>query len=166
MSNFDINWLSLIADYGGVVLGLILLIVATTFLPKKIRMYVLTAGITLLIYRTYQIYSARKELAEADATREKLRAEGKELQDRLADMQKEADELREQKIQIEAERDRLKKESEALDTSSNTALAQKKKLDKQADKLLKEGQDMQARRDEQIDALNSAAELAKKFAVI
>jgi chromosome segregation ATPase len=162
----EMNWISVISDYGGVMIGLVLLLVATHFLPGKIRMYVLTAGIALLIYRIWQIYSARKELAEADNMREQLRAEGNKLKAQLADLEKEAASLRDKKVEIELERDRLKQASAALDTSSSAALEEKRKLDAAAEALLQQGQDLHARSERQKQALDSAAELAAKYATI
>ena len=161
----DTSFFSLLYDYGGLVIGFAILLLSTQFLPAKIRWYVLTAGLALIVFRGYQIYSARKKLAEADAERETLRAEHKILLQQLDTLQAKTEELRKQKVDIEAQRDRLREESRQLDAASDANLARKQALDARADELLKEGERLQASRDQQIDALTQAARLAKKYAI-
>lgn len=161
----DTTFLSLLYDYGGLVIGFVILLLSTLFLPAKIRWYVLTAGIALIAFRGFQIYNARKKLAEADAEREKLRAEHTTLLQQLNTLQAKTEELRKQKVDIEAQRDRLREESRQLDAASDANLARKQALDARADELLMKSEQLQATRDQQIDALTQAARLAKQYAI-
>lgn len=151
------------ADYLGVVVGLILLIVSSLFLPGKIRLHVLTAGLSLIAYRTFQIYSNKKKLAEADIEREELRGIHEELKVRMKGMQDETEDLRERKIEIENELIDLKNQKEALTSSTEEHLNQKKELDQRTEKLLNETPVVVDKRKSQLEALRAISEFNRKI---
>ena len=157
--------LLLIADYGGLVIGAFVLLLATYFLPQNIRWHVLTAGVALLVFRGYQIYSSRQKLKLADAEREKLRAERNQLEDWLGTLQKQSQELQQQKLEIEEKGNQLKQESQSLDISSEEALKRKAELDQQAEQLLQQSQQLKQDRDEQLSAIELALKLNKQLSL-
>jgi len=162
---FSPETLTLIYDYGGLVIGFIILMVSTFLLPAKIRWYVLTAGLTLIVFRAYQIFDTRKKLKEADAERENLREKHGELEDWLEKLRTENQVLRVEKAGIESERDRLRKESGQLNDTAEANRERKRQLDAESDKLLQQSKAVQDKRDQQISAIDRAIELKRKFAI-
>ncbi|WP_317929665.1 hypothetical protein [Halioxenophilus sp. WMMB6] len=161
----DFDFIHFLTTYGGVILGAILLIGASLVLPGSVRKYVLTAGIAVLLYRAYQLWTNRKRLAEADAERDQLRKVNAELNSRLTGLQAESEAMRQKKIAIEAEQARLKAESDKLAVNSADTIAKKAELDQKVGELQSEGEQLQNRRDAYAAALNKAAELGKKYAI-
>jgi|GEM_PF-3398255 len=130
--------LDFIVNYAGVIIGAIILLISVWFLPAKIRAYVLTGGLAVLVYRAWQIYTTTGRLQELDAEREQLRRDRDELV-------KKAEGLEQQQIEIKKERDaiiatvvELKKEKKQLDGNSDELEKNKKNIDKKIDKLLKD----------------------------
>ncbi|MCG8312244.1 MAG: hypothetical protein MI976_03425 [Pseudomonadales bacterium] len=157
--------LKFIYNYGGLVIAFVLLLIATYFLPAKVRWYVMTAGITLIAYRAYQTYSANKKLAEADAERDKLRAKHQELEEMLKTLRKQNEDLRNEKSEIEATRLRLQEKSQAIDTSTDALLEEKNQLDEEVDTLLKNSETLEAERLKNLSAIDRAVELGRQFAL-
>lgn len=155
--------LSLIYDYGGLIIGLVLLVLASFFLPAKIRLYVLTAGVTLLIFRAWQIYNGRKQLREADAEREILRDKHRDLQQWIEKLQLENEKLHNENESIKKERDRLRQESQILDDTAEENIRKKEELDKKAEQLLQESREKEAARSKQLSAIEKALALKRQF---
>lgn len=150
-------------DYAGVLFGFMLLICASFLLPKKLRKYVLTAGFAVIVFRTLQIFQARKAMKAADIERDRLRALDKALGEKLSKLQERSEGLRSEQRTIEQDIERLQRESEALDDSHENSRAQKKRLDSQTNDLLARAKEAEEERQTQLDALNSAAELARQY---
>jgi len=130
--------LDFLMNYAGVIIGAIILLVSVWFLPAKIRAYVLTGGLAVLVYRAWQIYTTTGRLQELDAEREQLRQDRDELV-------KKAEGLEQQQIEIKKERDgiiekvvELKKEKKQLDGNSHELTEKKKVIDGKIDKLLED----------------------------
>ena len=155
--------MTLIYDYGGLVIGFALLVLASFFLPAKIRLYVLTAGLTLIIFRAWQIYNGRKQLKEADAEREILRDKHQELQQWIEKLRQENDKLHSENESIKKERDRLRQESEMLDETTEENLQKKEELDKKTAQLLQESKQNETTRSKQLSAIEKALALKRQF---
>lgn len=155
--------LSLIYDYGGLVIGFVLLVLASFFLPAKIRLYVLTAGVTLLIFRAWQIYNGRKQLKEADAEREILRSKHQDLQQWIEKLQLENEKLHNENESIKKEHDRLRQESEVLDETTEENTRKKNELDKKAEQLLRESEQNESVRAKQLSAIEKALALKRQY---
>lgn len=74
--------LAFVTGYGDLVLGAILLYVAASVLPGRMKGYVLTAGFAIFAYQAYLRWSGNRKLKELDAEAAKLktRADGLESQ--------------------------------------------------------------------------------------
>ena len=152
------------SDYIGVAIGLLLLIISSFFLPAKIRVHVLTAGLTLIAFRTFQIYSNKKKLKAADKERENLRDQHQELQERMAERQIETEKLRSRKIEIENELKAVQQEKQALKKETAADKKTKKELDQRVKKLLNESEEVVAQRNSQLEALRAIAAFNRKLA--
>ena len=156
--------IAMYSDYIGVAIGLLLLIISSIFLPAKIRAHVLTAGLTLIAFRAYQIHSNKKKLKAADEERENLRDQHQELQDRLVERQRETENLRSRKIEIEKELKAVQLEKKALKKDTDADKKTKKELDQRAKKLLIESEEVIAQRNSQLEALRAIAAFNRKLA--
>ena len=156
--------MAMYSDYIGVAIGLVMLIVSCIFLPAKIRAHVLTAGLTLIAYRTFQIYSNKKKLKAADEERNKLRGQHQELQDRLAERQRETENLRSRKFEIEKELLAVQLEKKALKKDTAVDKKTKEKLDQRAKNLLIESEEVVTQRNSQLEALRAIAAFNRKLA--
>ena len=159
----SLDVMTLMYDYGGLLIGFALLVVASLFLPAKIRPYVLTAGLTLIVFRAWQIFNARKKLEEADAQREVLRENHKELQKLLETLRQESDKLQSESEKIKEERDRLRQESAQLDAAGGANIRKKAELDKKVELLLQESKAKEAARATQLSAIEKALALKRQF---
>ena len=108
-----------LTDYLGVIVGALILLVSTFYLPSKIRGYVLTGGLAVLIYRTWQIYTTRGKLEKLDKERDELREQHKLLSQRADALAAEQIKLREEKDALLKKVSELKKEKAALDQNSD-----------------------------------------------
>ena len=61
--------LQFLQDFGGLIVGALLLIVASMVLPRKVRVYVLTAGLAVIAYGAYQRVTNKRRFREADRRR-------------------------------------------------------------------------------------------------
>lgn len=161
--NFEL--LSLLYDYGGLVIGFVILVFASFFLlPVKVRWHVLFAGSTLVVFRAYQIYDSRKKLKQADAERNKLRAEHDELESWMKKLEAENERLRAEKKEIEAERNRLRLESERVNAEAEVNITKKQALDKQANEILERHEQNRNARQTQLSAIEKALQLQRQLA--
>jgi chromosome segregation ATPase len=154
--------IAMYSDYIGVAIGLVLLIISTIFLPAKIRFHVLTAGVTLILFRTFQIYSNKKKLKAADEERKNLRDQHQELQERLAEGQRETEKLRSRKVEIENQLIAVQQEKKALKKDTDVDKKTKKELDQRAKELLNESEEVVAKRNSQLEALRAIAAFNRK----
>jgi septal ring factor EnvC (AmiA/AmiB activator) len=125
-------------NYGGVVIGVAFLILGSMVLPSGVRKYVLTAGIAIAIFRTFQIANGNKRTAKADAERKRLKGELEKLTAQVNLSSEKQDELNKRAAKIKQDQEDLKAKAAALESASDAASEQKEKLDK-------ETREMQAR---------------------
>ncbi|WP_416304830.1 hypothetical protein [Neptunicella sp. SCSIO 80796] len=145
------------SDYLGVAIGFVALIIASFLLPAKIRTHVLTAGVSLLIFRTYQLYSNNKKLKRADQEWQKLQANHNELKQRLLSLQQETEAIRAKKVEIEQDLNSLKAEKKRLELSADQDLQRKQQLDERIMVLTHESDDVMLKRQKNIEALRAIA---------
>lgn len=157
------EFFTFIYDYGGLLIGLVLLVVASLFLPSKIRLYVLTAGLTLFIFRAWQIYNGRKQLKEADAEREILRDKHQDLQQWIETLQLENEKLHNENENIKKEHDRLRQESEVLDETTEENIRKKNELNKKTEQLLQDSEKNESVRAKQLSAIEKAIALKRQY---
>lgn len=133
MGFFDL--IDIWTNYGGVIIGFGIVIVATFLLPAKIRWYVFTAGMGILIFRTWQIYSTGKKFEAWDKKDGELREafkglkkEGKVLVTQLNEQRKQLDSIKTEKVQLEQEAASLKDDSAELAVERQQRAKKIKKL--------------------------------------
>ncbi len=123
--------LSILHDYGGVLVGLALLIVAVSVLPSRIRWYVLTAGLGILGYEAYVRWRSKKLLAEADGERRQLEKRASELDARAAGLAQEVARLNEELAKNQAVARELAGRAEDLEGRGAALSEQRQRLDDQ-----------------------------------
>ena len=133
-----IDILHFIQGYGALVIGAGLLIVASFVLPAGLRKYVWTAGLTILIYRFFQIRSANKLFQKADKERDKLRGELDNLLQTRKKLLAENEQLRKQLAKVHGDAKDLINKSNQLDAKSSDFAKRKADLDSSIEKKLAE----------------------------
>jgi uncharacterized protein (DUF3084 family) len=123
------------ADYGGVAIGVALLLLGAMVLPSTLRKYVLTAGLAIALFRVLQIARSGKRLAKADAERARLQEELKKHTAEREALIKKQDDLNNQAIKIKQDLNQLDAQSRTLDASAATAAETKAKLDQQVEEM-------------------------------
>jgi len=159
-----LNNIAQYSDYFGVAIGLVILIVSSFFLPARIRSHVLTAGLTLIVFRVYQIYTNGKKLEKADKDRDKLRDQHTDLKARLVSMQHETKKLGTRKQEIEKELITLQQQKQLLDKATDADIETKKALDQRTTELLNESKEVVDQRKSQLEALRAVAAFNRKLA--
>lgn len=103
----------------GILIGLGLLIAASGYLPKKVRVHVLTGGISIALYQIGKNYYFRQKWKEAEQERERLKKEKTELEEQGKEMLRELDqlktrskELKEEIAQVKADKERLREQDD------------------------------------------------------
>lgn len=139
----------------GLVVGLALVLVATWILPTRVRWYVLTAGLAVVAFRTYQVISANKRLREADEERERLRGELDDLGKQRKQMTEELQKLNNELNEIKTKQNKLAQRAKKLAATGNSIAAEKAQLDSDMEELKKEDQALM----EDIDSRESALAL-------
>lgn len=157
----SLDLLSVLADYSGVILGAVLLAIGSMFIPGSARKYVLTAGIALILFRTFQIYTNRKRLQAADARREELREEVRRLNESLDGLREETETLRKEKARLRARQRELEAERDALDAATDETLSQRNELDDEAARVDSEAAEAEARLRRIQEQLDAAAALGR-----
>lgn len=125
----DMSALSLMKDYGGLVIGLVLLIAAAWVIPGRAKWYVLTAGLAILGYEAYVRTTNRKLLAEADKERDALRKRTDALKQRSDDLQKTVTDLNRQLADNQTKLGALNREAAGLAQRGTDISARKAQLD-------------------------------------
>lgn len=156
--------LTFLADFGGIILGAVLLGVATVFLPAKARSYVLTGGIAVLVFRSYQVLTNRRRLAAADAKRRELREEAGRLEGDLQDLRAGTEDLRRRKREVEENLESLRVRKAELEADANATEEKRRELNDDMQRLEQQRAELAERRRAQQEALNRAAELARRYA--
>lgn len=151
----DILTAKFILDNLGLVIGLALVIVATALLPSRIRWYVLTAGLAVVAFRTYQLISANKRLREADEERERLRGELDDLSEQRNKMKKDLQNMNDELNKIKTRQNKLGLRAKELASTGDNLAAEKAQLDNDIEELKKEDQALM----EEINSRESALAL-------
>lgn len=138
----DTGVISLVNDYGGLVVGVILLLLAVSVLPGRIKWYVLTAGLAVLGYEVYLRTVNRKMLKEADAERERLRGELAQLDSRRKELESTVGELNKKLIELNSRKGELDKQREALQAQGDDLSERKQMLDRETDRLVGESKQL------------------------
>lgn len=125
-----------IRDYAGIVVGVVLLLVAVSVLPGRVKWYVLTAGLAVLGYEAYMRYHNRKLLQEADAERERLRGELGELDGERNALEKTVAELHQQLGEMTSRHVDLDRQREALEQEGGDITERKQALDEESAQLV------------------------------
>ncbi|MDX1692511.1 MAG: hypothetical protein R3208_02025 [Ketobacteraceae bacterium] len=103
----------------GILIGVGLLILASGYLPKKVRIHVLTGGISIAIYQIGKNYYFRQKWKEAEQERDRLKAEKKALEDQGKEMLNELDQLKSRASELKDEIAQVKQEKETLRQADN-----------------------------------------------
>lgn len=157
--------LTFLQDYGGVLIGLGFLAVVVYLLPARVRWYVASAGLAVLAFRTWQIYSSKKKFAEWDkqhreltdafdelkAERDRLASELEPLREKQKELEQRQAELQTRRDQLTDQGDTLNQEGEAL----SAKLAEAKQQAQQTDARIAKLSDAQAAIDKADRLVNS-----------
>lgn len=138
----EINLLSMVSDYGGLIVGVAFLVAAVAVLPGRIKWYVLTAGLAVLGYEAYMRTINRKLLTEADAERVRLRGELAKLDGRRSELETSVKELNGKLAELNERHAALNREREALAQSGGELLQRKQQLDSEAAKIAAESRQL------------------------
>jgi prefoldin subunit 5 len=129
----------------GILIGLALLIVASGYLPKKVRLHVLTGGISIALYQIGKNYYFRQKWKEAEDERIRLKEEKKALEAQGKEMLNELEQLRQRSDALHEEIAAVKQEKEALRASDDF---QADAFDERIDTLRRESEDVNTLIDE------------------
>lgn len=128
----DASVLSLVKDYGGLLIGLVFLFAAVSVIPGRAKWYVLTAGLAILGYEAYLRTRNRKLMAEADEERKGLRIRADELSRRSAELENTVTKLNQQLAENKAKLLALNKETDELALHGEDILQRKAQLDEES----------------------------------
>lgn len=123
----------------GIVIGLILLIIASGYLPKKVRVHVLTGGISIAIYQIGKNYYFRQKWKEAEQERIRLKEEKQALEQQGKEMLQELEQLKQRSRELNDEIAKVKAEKERLREQDNFNPGE---FDQQIENLRKESEDI------------------------
>lgn len=130
--------LTVVSDYGGILVGAVLLLLAVSVLPGRIKWYVLTAGLAVLGYEAYMRSVNRKLLKEADAERERLRGELAQLDARRQELEVTVSELHGRLAALHSRQVELERQREALEQQGDDLATRRQALDAQSERLIAE----------------------------
>ncbi len=136
------EYLSLIRDYGALMVGVALLLLAVSVLPGRIKWYVLTAGLAVLGYEAYMRTVQRKLLKEADAERTRLRGELAQLDYRRTELEGTVSILNQRLAELNGRMTELNKRKETLLQQGDDLAANKRTLDEETERLLAESREI------------------------
>ena len=139
----------------GLVVGFFLVLAATWVLPARVRWYVLTAGLAVVAFRTYQVISANKRLREADEERKRLRGDLDDLDKQRKQMAKELQDLNNELNEIKTKQSELARQAEELAADGDSLAAEKAQLDSETQELANKDRALM----EEIDSRESALSL-------
>ena len=135
--------------------GFFLVLAATAILPARVRWYVLTAGLAVVAFRTYQVISANKRLREADEERKRLRGDLDDLDKQRKQMAKELQDLNNELNEIKTKQSELARQAEELAADGDSLAAEKAQLDSETQELANKDRALM----EEIDSRESALSL-------
>lgn len=103
----------------GILIGLGLLIFASGYLPKKVRIHILTAGISIAIYQIGKNYYFRQQWKEAEQERDRLKKEKSELEAQGQEILQELEQLKVRSKALNQEISALKTERQRLEDTDD-----------------------------------------------
>ncbi len=130
--------LQFLQDFGGLIVGALLLITASLVLPGKVRVYVLTAGLAVIAYEAYQRVVNRRRLREADQERKWLQKKAGELEQRGEELAAKVEELNKKLTNMQTEKEKLEQQAGALNVRGEELASKKEQLDRETKALLEE----------------------------
>lgn len=122
------DYLNLLLDYGGVLIGFVILVIAVYLLPSSVRWYVASAGIAVLGFRIWQIYTTKEKFKAWDEKQQKLTQDFTELKAERDKLSTEVNELSEQLVGLEQKRDTLQQQSDELAQQGDALATESQKL--------------------------------------
>ncbi len=125
----------------GILIGLGLLFAASGYLPQKVRVHVLTGGISIALYQIGKNYYFRQKWKEAEAERERLKKEKKALENQGKEMLQELDQLKSRSQELNREISDVKAEKERLREQDNFSPDE---FDQKIETLRKESEEINA----------------------
>lgn len=152
------EYFSFFQDYGGVLLGLVVLALAVYFLPSGVRWYVASAGIAVLGFRVWQIYSTKKKFKAWDEKQKKLVNEFENLKGERDKLSTEVDALSGKLGELEQERDNLQSRSNQLSQQGEGLDTERQQLNQK----LTKAQEAAKQTDAQIANLKDAKAMIDK----
>jgi len=132
----DLDTISAIKDYAGPVISLIILLVAVSVLPGRIKYYVLTAGLAAIGYELWVRSKNRKLLAEADAQRDALRSKVDELNKKGESLERTVSDLNKQLDTLNARRAELEQQSATVAAQADEASAERQAIAESAQQVI------------------------------
>jgi len=150
--------LSNYADYLGLFIGLGFVILATAFLPGRVRWYVFTAGIAVVAFRAYQLWWARGRLKTLDQERKQLQGELQGLRDQHIELEEIHRKLVTDLEAVKQQRDELLRQREALDDQAGNFNAEKKRLDAELEEQKEKAKKLREESKPLVDFLESFAD--------
>jgi len=146
-----------VKDYAGVIVGAFVLAASVFYLPARIRWYVAAAGISVLVFRTWQIFTNKKRLQEADAKWQELQDKQDEFKQEHEELRKELGVLRDKNQQIKQQRDDLKQQADDLNTNNQNDTEAFHEAATKVDKLQDEISKNASERDDLMSVINRKA---------
>lgn len=145
-------------DYLGLLIGLGFVILATVFLPARVRWYVFTAGIAVVAFRAYQLWWARGRIQKLDQERKKLQGDLQGLRSQHAELEKLHQQLTSELEVVRQQRDELVKQREALDENAANFKAETKRLDSELETQQQKAKKLREDTQPLVDFLESFAD--------
>lgn len=129
----------------GILIGVGLLILASGYLPKKVRLHVLTGGISIALYQIGKNYYFRQQWKETEEERARLKQEkqalqtqGQEILQELNQLKARSKALNKEISELKAERERLRDQDDFDPNSFDSRIEALKNESQDIDKLLDE----------------------------
>lgn len=141
----DVQTVLWLRDYAGIVVGVVLLALAVSVLPGRVRWYVLSAGLAVLGYEAYLRYSNRQLLQQADAERARLQGELGKLEGERQALEQVVAELHRQQAELHNRQAALAQRQTALAQEGGDLAARRQALESEADALLRQSDELLAR---------------------
>lgn len=158
--------ITIIQDYAGLLIGLVLLLAAVSILPGRIKWYVLTAGIAVIGYEGFMRYRNRKLLAEADAERDRLREKVGKMNEKSAELVNTVGQLHQKLVELNSRQQQLQQESEVLNVEGEELSSKRQQWDSESEQLINESNKLVNEIDGHESALSMLDEANNAFAQI
>jgi len=128
--------LKIFMNNSGIIVGSILLLSATVVIPGRLRWYVFTAGLAIVVFHFFQIRKNKIRFKEANAKREELHQILSDLKKQHADMEKELQILNGELNEVKTQQNLLIKESIRLSETNSKLAAEISNLEEKDRELM------------------------------